>query len=1295
VRNVLTIVAVALVAVMSVALVAPMLVDWSAHRAEIEARLRAITGANVSLTGSVEVRLLPTPYLALGAGSLSASGADGPKLSFASARLELALVKLTSGQIRFSDISLEQPVLTIVRAADGAPRLPALPIARLQSTGVDRLVVRDGRVRVIGGSNGAASEIAGVEIDAAAPSLNGPAHLTGQFSGPDDAPVVFRLASQKPGPDGTPLRVEVDAGPSWPAAEFEGMLEGDAAGALRSLRLAGAATLTGTAPGEDQPTPWRIAGPMSVDLDGATIRGAEFRLGPDERAVRTNGDATLAFGSPARLSINLKAKQANVDSLMRRKSEDGVAPARAVTLLSRIAAAALEGRQSRIMIDAEVSAKPIVLGAQTLPDASVALRTAPGAPLHLRFNLGLPGQSRLQGEGDLETGARAKFRGDVDFSSADFALLREWASLGAPEAAAKVAALGEALVYRSASVSGAVEASAAGLSGRNLKLTLDRTTLTGSLAFASPVGSQAGRLDVDLASNSFDVDTLPSLAAAKMIGDLDLSLSLSAASLHIARVGEAEIDSGSMLLKAVRNGPNVILEHLSVAGLDGASFDIRGSMDRDSMAATGHLRADRLRDFAVLVSRLAPGDWSRILVERADELSPATLTFDAHGGGGNGGGAPAIDSLRANGAVGETQFTIAIDPRPKDSGHVLTVTLDSANSGAVLRQFGLRAASIGGGRAHVVLNAAGGWAQGYDVDATSSLAGSELAWRGRVLPAAEGDDAKLFGSAKVKTPNLAPLAAALGLAPASGGALGPAEIGFEATSRGDRWTFTKLAATIAGVKAGGDLTFQPAATLEAAAQASAEISRAQEALGSEGAAAPPTMAPRAAIQGGLTVDRLPIGGILALALGPPQPGRSGTRWSEVKFAPAPLRPPSAAVQLRVGTLDLTDALSAQGFATTLRFDKGRLDLDDLKMQIAGGAASGHATLRRDGDTATLTGALTVDAIAVERPGFTGRVGGALDFASTGRSPAALIDGLAGAGTVTFAGASLARSDPAALDRVVAKAQTPDAPLDETNIAFAFGNELSRAPLPIPDGSAPVSLSAGVMKVGPIRIPGRRGDGALSADLDLRKLAAETRLTLTSSVADLKFWSGSPPSAAVVVDNVLEAPKRQLDVSSLSAGLAAQAIARETDRIATMEADIRERAFFNRRLKGERLMDRRRQEIEDFEVEQARLKGLAERLRAEEEAQKAADLEAAAQKAAEAAAEKAAAEKAAADNAEAAKPQTPDGEATTAAKAPFAPASAAAKSEELGADAPSPAAPMPPVRPKARLTPAQPTPGGLY
>ncbi|HTZ67245.1 MAG TPA: hypothetical protein VMB83_07220 [Roseiarcus sp.] len=1295
-RTILTIIAVALVAVMSVALVAPYLIDWSAERGEIEAQLGAITGANVSLTGPVELRLLPTPYLALGEGLVSAPGADGAKLKFDSARLELELVKLPSGQIRFSDIRLEKPALTIARGPDGALKLPPLRMAGLHSTGFDHLIVQDGRVSVVG-ANGAISEISGVEIDAAAPSLDGPAHINGQFSGPDDAPVVFRLASERPGPDGTPLRIAVDAGPSWPAAEFDGALQGDPTVGIGGLRLAGAATLTGTARGEDAPTPWRVAGPIAIDVNQAALRGAEFRLGPEERGIKANGDATLAFGSPARLGVTLKAKQANVDSLMRRKGEDGVAPARAVTLITHIAAAALQGQGGRIAVDAKVSAQPIILGEQTLSDASATLKAAPGAPLHLSFNLGLPGRSRLSAEGELETGAEPKFRGDVAFMSSDFALVRDWASLGAPPAVAKVAAFSDALPYRSASLSGPVEASATGFSGRDLKLTLDRTMLTGAVAFTGPVGAKPGRLDVDLASNSLDVDALPSLAAARTIADLDLALSLRAGSLHIARVGEAEIDSGSLALNVTKIGPNVALKRLSVTGLDGASFDIEGGVGPDSTSATGRLRADRLHDFAALISRLAPGDWSRMLVEQAGELSPAALTFEAHGGAADAGGVPAIDSLRADGSAGETQFSIALDPQPKESGRALNLRLDSPNSGALLRQLGVHAATTASGRGRISLNAVEGWDKGYDIDATSLLAGSDLTWRGRFLPAAGNDDARLFGSATLKAPNLAPLAAALGLAPANGGALGPADIGFDATLRGDRWTLSRLAATIAGVKASGELTFQPVqpvATLEALSQASAEISRAEEAVGSGAASGPPPAPAPAAIEGELTVERMPLGVVLALALGPPQPGRAGMRWSEARFAAAPLRPPSAAVKLRVGTLDMSDALAAHDFATTLRFDKGRLDLDGFTMRIAGGGASGHAVLRRDADAVTLSGALALDSVDLDRPGFSGRISAAVDFASTGRSPAAVIGGLAGSGTVTFSGAALARSDSAALERVVAKAQTPDAPLDETNIAFAFGNELNRAPLAIPDGSAPLSLSAGVVKIGPIKIPGGGGEGALSADLDLRKLVAEARLALTLSASDLKFWSGPPPSAAVAIENALDAPKRQIDVSALSAGLAARAIARETDRIAAMEADIRERAYFNRRLKGERFMDRRRQEIEDWQVEQERLKGQAERLHDLEEAEKAAEIEAAKRAAADKAAEKAEPNQGAADKAQAVKTDTPGNATAAPAKAPFAPAPAP-NSDQVGANAPSSAAPAPPPRPKLRPTQVDPTPGKLY
>ena len=94
---------------------------------------------------------------------------------------------------------------------------------------------------------------------------------------------------------------------------------------------------------------------------------------------------------------------------------------------------------------------------------------------------------------------------------------------------------------------------------------------------------------MDLASDSLDVDGLPSLASANLIGDLDLSLSLRAGSLHIARVGEAQIDSGSLALNVTKTGPNVALKRLSVAGLDGASFDIEGAIGPELDRGDGSL----------------------------------------------------------------------------------------------------------------------------------------------------------------------------------------------------------------------------------------------------------------------------------------------------------------------------------------------------------------------------------------------------------------------------------------------------------------------------------------------------------------------------------------------------------------------------------------------------------------------------------------------------------------------------------------------------------------------------------
>ena len=170
----------------------------------------------------------------------------------------------------------------------------------------------------------------------------------------------------------------------------------------------------------------------------------------------------------------------------------------------------------------------------------------------------------------------------------------------------------------------------------------------------------------------------------------------------------------------------------------------------------------------------------------------------------------------------------------------------------------------------------------------------------------------------------------------------------------------------------------------------------------------------------------------------------------------------------------------------------------------------------------------------------------------GNSPAGLIAGLAGGGEADLSDVEFARSDLAALNRVVARSQAPDAQLDETNIAYEFGRELSKAPLKILGSATPLLLSAGTAKFGPLLIGPPQGNATLNANFDLAGLSLETSLTLTSSPADLKFWSGPPPTATATVQNALFAAKRQVDVAALSAALATQAIARDTDRIANLE-----------------------------------------------------------------------------------------------------------------------------------------------
>ena len=119
--------------------------------------------------------------------------------------------------------------------------------------------------------------------------------------------------------------------------------------------------------------------------------------------------------------------------------------------------------------------------------------------------------------------------------------------------------------------------------------------------------------------------------------------------------------------------------------------------------------------------------------------------------------------------------------------------------------------------------------------------------------------------------------------------------------------------------------------------------------------------------------------------------------------------------------------------------------------------------------------------------------------------------------------------------------------------------------------------------------------------DARAHVGESVVELQSPTPP-KGWSGPPPRVRVAWSGPADKAARTIDASALSSALASRALAREGARIAALEADIRERAAFNRRLKAQEWLRQRAAEIDAFHREQARI--AEEAARREDESRKA-------------------------------------------------------------------------------------------
>ena len=267
-------------------------------------------------------------------------------------------------------------------------------------------------------------------------------------------------------------------------------------------------------------------------------------------------------------------------------------------------------------------------------------------------------------------------------------------------------------------------------------------------------------------------------------------------------------------------------------------------------------------------------------------------------------------------------------------------------------------------------------------------------------------------------------------------------------------------------------------------------------------------------------------------------------------------------------MPLNTTTAAQNAKATLRLAPGTLTLEDWTASLPPGRIGGTLTLRRDGGAASLSSHLEWSDLALASPGLGGVSGGALDLAGTGSSLAAVVTSLGGSGTLALDKAVLPRFDAGAIQRVIARvdAAQDTTTLDDMAIAQWLGQELDRGALPLGTVTTPVTVAAGALRVPPVQAQTGPIRTEVSGSLDLARLLLSLKATATLETPP-KDWTGAPPNVGVLWKGPFAAPARDVDAATLVNGIASRAIARAQARIEAFQDDIRERAFFARRLRA--------------------------------------------------------------------------------------------------------------------------------
>jgi len=1132
-RESLTIAALALVVALTAALLGPYFYDWSQARGLIEARLSQSLGVAVKISGAMDVRLLPTPYLvAENISTHPREGGNGESLELSfharSLRLELAPLALLSGDFTFTDLTFDQPDIALAYNKEVKPASPA-GVAAAQSIHFEHIVLNEGTITLFDHDH-EALRLNHVSATGNAPSLMGPFKADGSFES-STGPVGFHLNSGKVEDNQLRLKLALASQISDLTLALDGALalnEPDFDGTVKS---SGSFVLAG------QDIPFALEGAAHLGIGRNTSEHFELLLGREDSPLKFSGSAAYTDGPARGLTASLTATTLDLDRSLAPAPDQLPRPSDLADRL-RQAVSELMTRHSGLIRQFKLNIDSIILAQDSLAAVHLAADTTGAAP-HIQLSAHVPAHAAFSFDGTLEAHTPATddlaFEGKSNLDVPDTVRLQTWFYGQRPA---------NPPLFRKVAFTGPVHIDH-GFESPTAQITLDRSRLSGSMAYHPARGTQGGQLALNMSSDDLDLDSLPDLTALHSTID-SLDIKLDARAMTLAQFAQGALSAGHIQLDMSRRGAATRIKTLTLDSVGGSSLSASGNFSPQASEFSAHLNAPQPGPLISLLHVLVPTPLMAAFKSRAAALSPLQLDIKAEKGENSEDMLANWRKFSLNGTLADTNITLSLS----DKDHAL-LHLASPHSATLLAQLGLPSLPLASsGSGEVTLKAWDLTQTTPHVDLNAQIAGTDLNAKGLVSTRTPSFEGQWSLHSRDSTPLLQTLALLLPDAQTSL----PLNMSGTASFTPDTLDISALEGTCAATHINGKLR-----------------------LSRNGGAH---------VTGTLHLDRLDMGTLLAPVFGNSPSAKSSSLWPDIAFQTSLGALPDSRIELKIDTLGLGN-LTAQAAQFGLTYSPGQISLDPVQLHLFGGQISGAASLRRAGANGSVNADTSFDGLDIASAALEGKASGQLNFAGTGQSWAAIIGGLAGTGNLSLRTGHIKMIPAEGLTRVVTAAEQDEIASEAANLSKALEAEFTAGTADIDPAPLNVTMANGQIQFGPGQIlpKDKPARAPFTAGYDLRNGQFTMATSLIMSPLPQGWQNTEAPAIDISWQGPLANPQHKIDVGNLTNALAAKAIARSQARIEAVESDIRERAFFLRRLKAAQAATLR-QKIEDEQRKKA-------------------------------------------------------------------------------------------------------------